>query len=143
MLLGIHASIPLAVGKQAEVLNILLEDVLQGHPVSDRKLKEVLGHTPVQVRPAEPLHSSLCHDFVCTEGPAALLLSLLPHLLLMRKALHKHDSFGISSSRGFEICHIKPQLRLNYSYTQRMPQKSLSLELTYGSVTSSAHLDMS
>jgi len=36
-------------GKQAEVLNILLEDVLQGHPVSDRKLKEVLGHTPVQV----------------------------------------------------------------------------------------------
>ena len=39
-------------GKQAEVLNILLEDVLQGHPVSDRKLKEVLGHTPLQVRVA-------------------------------------------------------------------------------------------
>lgn len=36
-------------GKQAEVLNILLEDVVQGHPVSEQRLKEVLGHTPLQV----------------------------------------------------------------------------------------------
>ena len=39
----------IVIGKQAEVLNVLLEDVLSGHPVSDRKLKEVLGHTPIQV----------------------------------------------------------------------------------------------
>eukprot|EP00891_Asterochloris_glomerata_P001910 jgi/Astpho2/1910/e_gw1.00038.239.1_t len=36
-------------GKQAEVLNILLEDLLEGHAVSETKLKEVLGHTPIQV----------------------------------------------------------------------------------------------
>lgn len=35
-------------GKQAEVLNILLEDLLEGHAVSETKLKEVLGHTPIQ-----------------------------------------------------------------------------------------------
>jgi acid phosphatase family membrane protein YuiD len=39
----------LCAGKQAEVLNILLEDVVQGHPVSEQRLKEVLGHTPLQV----------------------------------------------------------------------------------------------
>ena len=37
-------------GKQAEVLNILLEDLLEGHAVSETKLKEVLGHTPIKVR---------------------------------------------------------------------------------------------
>ena len=38
-----------AAGKQAEVLNILLEDLLEGQAVSETKLKEVLGHTPIQV----------------------------------------------------------------------------------------------
>lgn len=36
-------------GKQAEVLNILVEDVMQGHPVSEQRLKEVLGHNPLEV----------------------------------------------------------------------------------------------
>jgi len=36
-------------GKQAEVLNALVEDYFQGHPVSEQELKEVLGHTPLQV----------------------------------------------------------------------------------------------
>jgi uncharacterized protein len=36
-------------GLQAEVLNAMVEDLLEGHPVSQRKLKEVLGHTPRQV----------------------------------------------------------------------------------------------
>ena len=31
------------------MLNILLEDVVQGHPVTEQRLKEVLGHTPLQV----------------------------------------------------------------------------------------------
>ncbi|EIE25732.1 DUF212-domain-containing protein [Coccomyxa subellipsoidea C-169] len=35
-------------GKQAEVLNILVEDVMQGHPVSEQRLKEVLGHNPLE-----------------------------------------------------------------------------------------------
>eukprot|EP00882_Tetradesmus_deserticola_P008367 GHRQ01008824.1.p1 GENE.GHRQ01008824.1~~GHRQ01008824.1.p1 ORF type:complete len:288 (+),score=92.76 GHRQ01008824.1:223-1086(+) len=36
-------------GKQAEVLNQVIGELLDGHPVSDVKLKEVLGHTPLQV----------------------------------------------------------------------------------------------
>lgn len=37
-------------GLQAEVLNVVVEDLLEDHPVSEKKLKEVLGHTPRQVR---------------------------------------------------------------------------------------------
>lgn len=37
-------------GKQAEVLNILVDDVMEGHPVSEQRLKEVLGHNPLEVR---------------------------------------------------------------------------------------------
>lgn len=36
-------------GVQAEVLNVVVEEMLQGHPISDKKLKELLGHTPLQV----------------------------------------------------------------------------------------------
>lgn len=36
-------------GKQAEVLNIVMADLLEGHPISEKKMKEVLGHTPLQV----------------------------------------------------------------------------------------------
>ncbi|KVH91058.1 Acid phosphatase/vanadium-dependent haloperoxidase-related protein [Cynara cardunculus var. scolymus] len=31
------------------VLNVIVEDLFQGHPISKRKLKELLGHTPSQV----------------------------------------------------------------------------------------------
>ncbi|MFQ6619877.1 hypothetical protein Gotur_000711 [Gossypium turneri] len=31
------------------VLNMIVEDLFQGHPISQRKLKELLGHTPSQV----------------------------------------------------------------------------------------------
>jgi hypothetical protein len=32
-----------------QVLNMILADMFQGHPISERKLKELLGHTPSQV----------------------------------------------------------------------------------------------
>lgn len=50
------------VGKQAEVLNILLEDLLEGHAVSETKLKEVLGHTPIQVHMLYCLFSTSAID---------------------------------------------------------------------------------
>ncbi|CAN1309315.1 Uncharacterized membrane protein YuiD [Linum perenne] len=34
---------------QLHVLNKIVEDLFQGHPISERKLKELLGHTPSQV----------------------------------------------------------------------------------------------
>lgn len=36
-------------GMQAEVLNVIVADLFQNHPVSEKKLKEILGHTPSQV----------------------------------------------------------------------------------------------
>ncbi|KAI4355238.1 hypothetical protein L6164_004031 [Bauhinia variegata] len=36
-------------GMQAEVLNTIVGALFQGHPISERKLKELLGHTPSQV----------------------------------------------------------------------------------------------
>lgn len=37
-------------GLQAEVINVVVTDLMDGdHPISQRKLKEVLGHTPRQV----------------------------------------------------------------------------------------------
>lgn len=36
-------------GMQAQVLNLIVADLFQGHPISQRKLKELLGHTPSQV----------------------------------------------------------------------------------------------
>lgn len=49
-------------GKQAEVLNILLEDLLEGHAVSETKLKEVLGHTPIQVSMLILLAYAVLHE---------------------------------------------------------------------------------
>ena len=36
-------------GLQAEVLNVVLEDLMEHHAISEKRLKEVLGHTPRQV----------------------------------------------------------------------------------------------
>jgi len=36
-------------GRHAEKINILINEFLSGHPISDKQLKEVIGHTPAQV----------------------------------------------------------------------------------------------
>lgn len=41
-------------GKQAEVLNKVINELLEDHPVGEIKLKEVLGHTPRQVETPLP-----------------------------------------------------------------------------------------
>ena len=38
-----------AAGRQAEVLNRLIEDVFSQRGVREERLRELLGHTPVQV----------------------------------------------------------------------------------------------
>ena len=38
-----------ATGKQAEILNMIMEDVYLKKHVEESKLKELIGHTPVQV----------------------------------------------------------------------------------------------
>ncbi|HEY3312960.1 MAG TPA: divergent PAP2 family protein [Anaerolineales bacterium] len=36
-------------GRHAEKINILIDELLAGHPISDKQLREVLGHTPMEV----------------------------------------------------------------------------------------------
>lgn len=36
-------------GRHAEAINVLLDEVLSGHPISEKQLREVLGHTPLEV----------------------------------------------------------------------------------------------
>ncbi len=43
------AGVRQAAGKQARVLNQLIDDYFRGHEVSEERLKELLGHTPLQV----------------------------------------------------------------------------------------------
>ncbi|MBI4670847.1 MAG: divergent PAP2 family protein [Chloroflexi bacterium] len=34
---------------QARILNQMIDELFQGHPISDVKLRELLGHTPIEV----------------------------------------------------------------------------------------------
>lgn len=34
---------------QAHILNQIIAELFQGHPISDTKLRELIGHTPIQV----------------------------------------------------------------------------------------------
>ncbi|MBN1935297.1 MAG: divergent PAP2 family protein [Anaerolineae bacterium] len=43
------AGVRRATGNHATVLNHILEQLFQGQPISEEKLKELLGHTPTQV----------------------------------------------------------------------------------------------
>lgn len=34
---------------QARILNQIIDELFQGHPISDTRLRELLGHTPIEV----------------------------------------------------------------------------------------------
>lgn len=38
-----------AAGEHAQVINRMIADLVEGHPLKERELKELLGHTPRQV----------------------------------------------------------------------------------------------
>jgi hypothetical protein len=38
-----------AAGKQAEVLNIIVEDMFKTHKIAEKRLRELIGHTPIEV----------------------------------------------------------------------------------------------
>jgi acid phosphatase family membrane protein YuiD len=35
-------------GMQAQKINILVEELLKGHPINEQQLREVIGHTPLE-----------------------------------------------------------------------------------------------
>jgi acid phosphatase family membrane protein YuiD len=43
------AGVRRAAGKQAEILNIILKDVIEHKVLKEERLKELIGHTPVEV----------------------------------------------------------------------------------------------
>lgn len=43
------AGVRRAASMQARILNQILEELFQGHPVSEKRLWELLGHTPFEV----------------------------------------------------------------------------------------------
>jgi hypothetical protein len=43
------AGIRQAAGKQAQKINLIVEELLSGHPLNEERLRELLGHTPLQV----------------------------------------------------------------------------------------------
>ena len=43
------AGVRRAVGKQAQKINLIVEELLSGHPLNEERLRELLGHTPLQV----------------------------------------------------------------------------------------------
>jgi len=36
-------------GIHAQKINMIIDELLQGHPISEEQLKEMLGHTPIEV----------------------------------------------------------------------------------------------
>lgn len=43
------AGVRRAAGRQARILNRIVEDLYQGHPIAEERLRELLGHTPFEV----------------------------------------------------------------------------------------------
>ncbi len=43
------AGVRRAAGIQARILNQIIDELFQGHPISETRLRELLGHTPIQV----------------------------------------------------------------------------------------------
>ena len=43
------AGIRQAAGKQAAKINLIVDELLKGHPLNEEHLRELLGHTPLQV----------------------------------------------------------------------------------------------
>ena len=43
------AGVRRAAGRQATILNQIVDELFQGHPISEERLRELLGHTPLQV----------------------------------------------------------------------------------------------
>jgi len=43
------AGVRRAASIQARILNQIIDELFQGHPISETRLRELLGHTPVEV----------------------------------------------------------------------------------------------
>ena len=84
-------------GKQAEALNYVIGELLQGHPVSDVKLKEVLGHTPLQVRGGDIT--------IRTQSRLQMILSYLVFTLSLQVIRHPCTGYRLSIGEELPSSH--------------------------------------
>ncbi len=50
-------------GKHARIINAIIDDLASGHPLKEEQLREMLGHTPLQVIGGVILGLATCHLF--------------------------------------------------------------------------------
>ncbi|GER86759.1 membrane protein [Dictyobacter vulcani] len=58
------AGVRRAVSIQARILNQMIEEAFQGSPMAEKRLRELIGHTPIQVVVGGIL--GICVGFLCT-----------------------------------------------------------------------------
>lgn len=58
------AGVRRAVSIQARILNQMIEEAFQGSPMAEKRLRELIGHTPIQVVAGGIL--GICVGFLCT-----------------------------------------------------------------------------
>ncbi|GCE25393.1 membrane protein [Dictyobacter alpinus] len=58
------AGVRRAVSIQARLLNQMIEEAFQGSPMAEKRLRELIGHTPIQVFVGALL--GICVGFLCT-----------------------------------------------------------------------------
>ena len=49
VVLYVAAGVRLAAGRQAEILNVIVAELFREHKIGERRLRELLGHTPIEV----------------------------------------------------------------------------------------------
>ena len=86
---------------------MVLEDVLHAHPISEQRMKEVLGHTPLQARSAP--------------GPAACMHARTLHVPAAPLDAHWHTSqYSYCLQRHTAYClliaHGRTQAAVSHAY---------------------------
>ncbi|MGB8698291.1 MAG: divergent PAP2 family protein [Thermosynechococcaceae cyanobacterium] len=72
------AGVRQAAGKQARILNQIIDELFQEHPVfNENRLKELLGHTPTQVIAGSILGVAMAWAW----GPAGVIVAYKAHFL--------------------------------------------------------------
>ena len=81
---------------------MVLEDVLHAHPISEQRMKEVLGHTPLQAR-SEPSSMHAC-KLICQRHHLMHIVTYLNVATACRGTRHVACLSRTNNPRGCFIC---------------------------------------
>ncbi|KAH7286179.1 hypothetical protein KP509_33G061500 [Ceratopteris richardii] len=95
-------------GMQAEVLNLIVEDLFQGHPISEKRLKELLGPTLLQVGAGAIV--GILAGYLCCRGYSILLATEFNFwregINSSGKAVHLNDLLICYSDYGLSSIYV-------------------------------------